>query len=625
VFVGSDRSTAVQRLQEDWRRVHEERTPRLVFLQAPLGWGKTRVVQEFYERLAREEGAGYWPPQLVVQDHARQIDDLSRERKAIHPPQFEVAAGQAPPFIWLAVHADPSEFARPDETYQAIVGQMEPHLVPILRRQRLTKAARRTVAKSVSAFLPIPADLETVLDLGEAFRDLTGEWREGRTERRTIGGQSSDRAARLWSLIKAVWGPKKSGPPVVLVIEDAHFLSEPVVDLLRALLSSDMPVLVVAAGWPMTAEGEDRRRPFAALVDSAPTRLRVEPLEELGAEDLEALLDERHPGTQRDVVQVLVQRTGGNPYALRLMLLRLGTEPGRPVRANVAELERMPFEIHAQFQQLLWNLDEGARLALAAASLLGLRMPEAVAREGAAIVARSDFEAALTSQWLRREHAAEDLIRFLEPLRREAAQFVAGLMWSDRERQEVLHAGLRVLRRLLTDDVADPDRPLLYELHVHFAEQGAEHDLATALRSGYALLQALSRQQARSSMRRLLERLEGLADGGRLSPEDLAEFAVERARARRLIGLRADAATSAAVDEALAATRQLARVRPDLRARALLEESRRRRDRDTPDDFDLARCRESLDEALQLIDEARLDDPVLRHNAQGCVYALASA
>jgi hypothetical protein len=39
----------------------------LVVLRAPMGWGKTRVVQEFYAKLAADQPTGgrYWPTELV--------------------------------------------------------------------------------------------------------------------------------------------------------------------------------------------------------------------------------------------------------------------------------------------------------------------------------------------------------------------------------------------------------------------------------------------------------------------------------------------------------------------------------------------------------------------------------
>lgn len=66
LFVGADRQAIVDDLLADFEAVKAGEGSRVMALVAPSGWGKTRIVQEFYSALAaRQEDPGYWPARIV--------------------------------------------------------------------------------------------------------------------------------------------------------------------------------------------------------------------------------------------------------------------------------------------------------------------------------------------------------------------------------------------------------------------------------------------------------------------------------------------------------------------------------------------------------------------------------
>ena len=79
-----------------YKRVLSGGGPCLVSLEAPSGWGKTRVGREFYARLAadRQSEPRYWPAV---------IEDPDQCRKAVRPARFERPGGSLPKFFWWGI------------------------------------------------------------------------------------------------------------------------------------------------------------------------------------------------------------------------------------------------------------------------------------------------------------------------------------------------------------------------------------------------------------------------------------------------------------------------------------------------------------------------------------------
>jgi hypothetical protein len=102
VFVGASRVELVERLRESFAQSCADRLPRMWLLSAPSGWGKTRVVQELYARLAADsQGAEpYWPPVIVDPDRP----PFARARKRIHPALPEPVWEHRPlPWMWWGI------------------------------------------------------------------------------------------------------------------------------------------------------------------------------------------------------------------------------------------------------------------------------------------------------------------------------------------------------------------------------------------------------------------------------------------------------------------------------------------------------------------------------------------
>lgn len=91
-FGGEKRIELVESLAATFEAVEWSAQPRLVCLEAAPGWGKTRILQELYARMARDQS--YWPPALLTERGARSAQ--------IHPGDF-VAGNAVMPWLWWGV------------------------------------------------------------------------------------------------------------------------------------------------------------------------------------------------------------------------------------------------------------------------------------------------------------------------------------------------------------------------------------------------------------------------------------------------------------------------------------------------------------------------------------------
>ncbi len=78
--------------------VRERDTPAAAFITAQPGLGKTRVVQELYERLAvnHQGQPPYWPDRLWPE----QTVDILRDRKRLYPTEFTIPGSATMPRFW---------------------------------------------------------------------------------------------------------------------------------------------------------------------------------------------------------------------------------------------------------------------------------------------------------------------------------------------------------------------------------------------------------------------------------------------------------------------------------------------------------------------------------------------
>jgi hypothetical protein len=409
MFVGEERRAALAQVMSAWDRVRSERSTQLVYIEGEPGWGKTRLVQEFYARLsAAQPDPPFWPPSLADGADVRQRVGLENRRKAVRPAEFDAPPGAQPTFVWLGHDVDPGGAAKAD---MSLVDLAEQVSLVLARTLRAREARNRTVRLGSQALGAIPG----LWDVVGMTVDGHGLLEETVALVRAIRGgtsvgtrtQAENHLAEFTGLLDRLWGGRRPAPPAVIVIEDAHEARDQLVQLCRGLVADgDRPFLILACGQP-----RPEVVPIRGLVALRPERSLLIPLAPLEPVDLARLAEEVG---RPDLAAVMAQMADGNPYHFELLLLVARANYGPNLEQATRDgILRMPPAISDLLEALWWELADEQREALARMALLGRRMAVLTA-EYARLRDHVDPAGALRSGWMRQQ---TDMLRFLEEAR----------------------------------------------------------------------------------------------------------------------------------------------------------------------------------------------------------------
>ena len=368
-FVGSGRHVIVEQLVSSFDRVVNEAKPCWVNIEAPSGWGKTRLVQELYRQLAesRQRDPRYWPSSLASPSDGGS-SSLLDDRKVLRPFVHHTP-GSVPDFVWWAItcsrHRGHQSTALANDLRQLIahVPYIEDALterrgrrVQLLGRDKpgrelldigAEEAATLLLESVLSAALP---GLGLVRPAARAVKTRVGDRRERRRRRdgtELIVEDGDELVLAAVSMLQRASG--RDGLPTVIVIEDLHLADRELIATLELLASLDeAQLLIVTTSWPgFTNEN--------ALVDQAiattdalgrlhqitehESTLGEVTLAPLASDDLAALVEATFPGTSDDIVRHITALSD-NPLslALTLELPRYDKFRGGPLAISVDDL-----------------------------------------------------------------------------------------------------------------------------------------------------------------------------------------------------------------------------------------------------------------------------------------------
>jgi len=298
------RESDLAQLELTARRAFDERRPFVVSIVAPAGVGKSRLLEEFLDHL---------------------------------DPSILVATAQCLPY-----------------------------------GQRLT-------------YWPMRAILLSIVGLGDAstpdvIRPALGAWlreagdveadRTAELLAATIGAGESESADRI--ALFAAWrrfvelAAEKS--PLVLVIEDLHWSSDSLLDLVESMLQprADLPILMIALARPELLDrrpswGGGRRNAVSIALDPLPSQAVAE------------LVADLLPDATPEIVQAVVERAEGNPFyageIVRSLIDRLGAVPDPA--AVPAAIASLPDTVQATVLARLDALDPTSRRVVQLGAVMG--------------------------------------------------------------------------------------------------------------------------------------------------------------------------------------------------------------------------------------------------------------
>lgn len=423
-FVGVERARLVQQLLERWSSVKAGAGPHAVVLSGPLGWGKTRIVQEFYAEIAAAQDVPpYWPPEI----HSEPVDPLAA-RKRTYPSLLALEAGSRIPFMWWGLLC----YRRPDgRLANALVEESVQLYAHALSVEALShKALRRALSTGnavaadgvfrtgslvldllglFGATFPPVAAAKAVLDAAKIAVEMSRRYRTQRRRRERQSGErvlSVDEANAVdvaEDLASAVVALSQHTLPFVVVIDDAHDAGPEVMAFVAACLRvPEARVLVLLLTWPERLD--DAECPLGAWFRGAPDShfgiVDVVELEPLASSELARLVRTVAPNTRSEVVQAFVERFEPNPFALRQALsfraVRSSLRDGA-IQMSVERVMGLESDLGAQYQRKWRELPESVRDVLMVSAELGREFVADCSREAALALALETAMSALVA------------------------------------------------------------------------------------------------------------------------------------------------------------------------------------------------------------------------------------
>lgn len=322
-------------------------TPRVVGIVAESGFGKTRLVQEFFNWLSTTQdgvgGSGYWPDRLL-----RKEDNL-----IVNPEIVECGRnGATMPFLWWALR-QPDPGARNEVITGALwpaVDRLKPHLAAQVEAVKRARVSRETWKELAGGLQDLGLDVlgnafsfgllglgKTIVERGRAIYVLHRQVAAG-SRSMTPGDTQRHLEDELVATILADLNQLAKKPPVgfapiplVIVIDDAHWMPEDggarafVCTLLDRARAESWPLLLLMTSW-------DREWNETRLRGQIPGNLvdkgrgdRVIKL--TSARDLGQVVCAAFPGLPPEQNKAIVDQADDNPRFLDEILLHLDANP----------------------------------------------------------------------------------------------------------------------------------------------------------------------------------------------------------------------------------------------------------------------------------------------------------
>lgn len=393
MLVGLERIRAVRTVLDAFDRAVSVGRVEIIVVEAPTGWGKTALLQAFYQQLAmRQPRPQYWPMSLPDND-----------RKAVYPPYFQPRTGARMPYFWwgLAGRQVPGK-REPEPAALAADPQLDQHLAglvaAVLDADKLWQQRVRLAVKAVE-ILPslglfggildkidkIQNQIRTAQDIADVIDSATKVFKSrdalisaalSRQGERTIDVRADTAAMRRAKNAGRALGTVAHLLPFVVVVDDAQFLDQATARLLQEIgrhgEAAGLIVMTSTAAQP----GEPGGSPLASWISEQEShRLPVTTiaLPRLADADMGQLAATwSGPLQDPEVLGRVIERADGNPltlaHMLELPLVRKALAERDP--DMLSPLARLP--ISDLEHQLAWEaLPEPARRVLSVASIHG--------------------------------------------------------------------------------------------------------------------------------------------------------------------------------------------------------------------------------------------------------------
>ena len=412
VFVGEGRKALVQGIVNRLDNLTDykgDSNACLISLEAPSGWGKTRIIQEVYKQIAERQSSPYWPISIIPEDE----DDPVSRRKHLVPSFVDVARDRKvlPEFFWWGLTCDMRSTNMLSRTLMEDIEQLRfhaPYLEAAWAASKLTGLGKyATVAKAKSALGALfeegaVTSLSKLAELGlgatpfgiglglklvtsgakaaKAQKDEHKMMQQGFEAHQSADENLVDETVNLISRLA------HKDLPIIICVEDIHKATSPILELIAKMVARNAPILILTTTWP----GEfEKITELNELLDTGWAQDRVLRMEydkptpkglpeeaslfQLQTKDLSEIILARFPKVKDKAVALLTKRYK-NPLPLELVLNMKSFKLDYPyLELDAEDIENLPESVRDLYNSLWNELPEPVQQLLALSTEL---MPE---------------------------------------------------------------------------------------------------------------------------------------------------------------------------------------------------------------------------------------------------------
>lgn len=406
-FVGKSRILLVDGLVCIYNQVIKSNEPHWVSFEAPSGWGKTRVVQEFYTRIANQQDKQYWP-NTIFEALNIEKNNVAARRKRIFPDFKKIKReyGALPDFMWWGIActergAVASEVLLEDleqfnthklyleASWAARASFKEKHFPSLeLAKRGFSNAVEEGGATGLAKFIENIADA-SVFGVGSFVKfmrwGLSSATRSIEKEKQLEYCGALVQSAKSDDLLEVTIADTLRLSlyiPTIIFVEDFHSASPLTIQLIERLVRSNSKILIITTSWPEQLNQHttiqtlfkdtflekriSRVQNSEKLPDVFPANAS---LDELPQDAMQEIILSYYPEAEAETLEKLARRYN-NPLPLELVCSLPQYQRQFPnLMLSSNEIDRLPTTAKGVYQDSWNTLTNEIRQALTLATL----------------------------------------------------------------------------------------------------------------------------------------------------------------------------------------------------------------------------------------------------------------
>ncbi len=329
-FVG--RELELQALMQAWTKT-KQNDPQLVVLLADSGYGKTRLVHEFYHKISTSnDPADYWPDYLG--SNASYSGDTSLN---VNPTfSTDTVTTSAIPWLWWGLRWKQPDRNHINLSINSEVDQLLPHFDPIVKAHNDQQLIKNVFMNVGEALVGLAGGdiLANLVATGGLIKDIIDNRKDQPSQLSISERQEEERQSmidKLLEFFRVVLNDKDNIMPVILFLDDAQWMDDTGREFIDRLLTEatnkNWPLMIITTHWEREwFLAENDQDSFSGLITTLRTSnlsQNWQPLRIGKLTETLTLLTNAFPGLTEKGKQKIESKVDGNPLYLEQIILEL--------------------------------------------------------------------------------------------------------------------------------------------------------------------------------------------------------------------------------------------------------------------------------------------------------------